>query len=235
MEQGSVANLLPICTDHLNTLNKSLVLICRIREIATDVNSDILGPISDIEAQGRFNVFLNLCLLDSLVIYKSALSSVHLWEDVYTLRQGYQLIYEAIKTYSSHSKSLKILASKTSTSADILFSELTLNIKKFKKEHKYEKNIEEIRNYTICHIDKDPIRFFERISQFEEESAFIALKEFISIIVSMISLSDYIFVNYSKRIINDSSSRLSVFQEYSIEIYRLLDLLESQEISSHRF
>lgn len=229
-EQASIAGLLPICTDHLNTLNSSLFFICRLREIASEANSDIIEAISYIEAQGKFNAFLNLCLLDFVVIYKNALSAIHLWDDKYCLRQGYLLIYEAIKTYRSHSKSLKELANKTSASAEARFIDLTKEIKKFRKDYNYDRNIREIRNCTIGHIENDPIRFFERISKFDEEEAFAALKEFVSILVSMLNLSDYIFVNYTKKVIAESSFRLSGLHEYSIEIDKLLDTLEFHTI-----
>lgn len=230
-EQASIAGLLPICTDHLNTLYKSLSLIGRLKELAVEVNSDIINAISDVETQGKFNAFLNLCFLDFIVVYKNALSAIHLWDDVYCLRQGYLLIYEAIKTYTEHSKSLKELAYKTSDAAQDRFINLTKKIKKFRKDYDYNKSILEIRNYTIGHIENDPVRLFERISKFDEDKAFMALKEFASILVSMLTLSDYIFVNYTKKIIAESSFRLSTLQEYSIEIDKLLDLLEMQMIT----
>ncbi len=224
VELKSLERLLPVCTDHLNTLNSSLSLIRQLKEIAAKAGSDILEPISDIEAQGTFNAYLNLCFLDFIVIYKQALSAIHLWEDVFALRQGYLLIYEAIKTYGVHSKSLKHLCGKEHAT-QAMFVELTLRIKRFKKDFDYDKSISEIRNYTIGHIDRDPTGFFNRISMFDEEKAFTALKEFVAILVSMLDLSENIFVNYTKKLIKDSSFRLAGLEAFSVEIDKLLDAL----------
>ncbi len=223
-ELESLEHLLPVCTDHLNTLHSSLSLIRRLKEIAAGAASDILEPISDIEAQGTFNAYLNLCFLDYIVIYKQTLSAIHLWEDVYALRQGYLLIYEAIKTYGVHSKSLKNLCSKEQVTK-VMFAELTLRLKRFKKDFDYDKRISDIRNYAIGHIDSDPSGFFDRISKFDEEKAFAALKEFVAILVSMLNLSENIFVNYTKKIIKDSSFRLAGLEGYAVEIDKLLEAL----------
>ncbi|NCI51382.1 hypothetical protein GWC95_15745 [Sediminibacterium roseum] len=228
-ELNSLAELLPICTDHLNTLNSSLGLIRRLKEIAANASSDILEPLSEIEIQGTFNAYLNLCFLDFIVIYKNALSAVHLWDDVYTLRQGYLLIYESIKTYNAHSKSLKRLCSKTPVTEE-MFVALSGKLKKFRKDFDYDNNISEIRNYTIGHMDNDPVVFFNRISMFNAETAFAALREFVSVLISMLNLSEHIFVNYTKKIIKDSSFRLSGLEEYSIEIDTLLEALTKHTV-----
>jgi hypothetical protein len=226
----SLLEFLPVHTDHLNTINQSLQFIKRLREIATDAGSDVLESLSDVEKQGKLNGFLNLCILDFTVIYKNALSAIHLWDDVYSLRQGYLLIYEAIKTYNSHSKSLKDLANKTSDFAQVKFSELTEEIKKFRKNYNYDKDILEIRNHTIGHIENDPFSFYERISKFDEDKAFAALKDFASLLVRMLNLSDYIFINYTKKVTANSSLLLATANKYSDEINQLLDLLNSQAI-----
>lgn len=229
-EITSLLEFLPICTDHLNTITLSLQFIKSLREIASDANSDILESLSDVEKQGKLNAFLNLCILDFTVIYKNALSAIYLWDDVYSLRQGYLLIYEAIKTYNSHSKSLKDLASKTSDFAKLKFFELSEEIKRFRKNYNYDKNILEIRNYTIGHIESDPFLFYERISKFDRGKAFAALKEFASLLVRMLNLSDYIFINYTKKVTANSSLLLAKTNRYSAKINQLLDLLNSQAI-----
>ncbi len=152
------------------------------------------------------------------------MSAVHFWEDAYALRQGYLLIYEAIKTYGMHSKSLKNLCSKAETT-QTKFSELTIRLKKFRKDFDYDNTISEIRNYTIGHIDSDPAGFFDRISKFDEDKAFAALKEFVAILVLMLNLSERIFVNHTKNIIKDSSFRLAGLDAYSVEIDKLLEAL----------
>lgn len=126
------------------------------------------------------------------------------------------------------------MASKTSEAAQTKFFELTEEIRKFRKKYNYDKDILEIRNDTIGHIENDPVRFFDRISKFEEDKAFAALEEFVSILVSMLNLSDYIFINYTKKVIADSSFQLAAMNKYSVEINRLLDLLDSQTIGEAR-
>lgn len=225
---NSLLEFLPIHTDHLNTITLSLSFIRRLREIAAGAGSNVLDSLSDVEKQGNLNAFLHLCILDFTIIYKNALSAIHLWDDVYSLRQGYLLIYEAIQTYNSHSKSLKDLANKTSNFAQVKFSELTEEIKKFRKDYDYDKVISEIRNNTIGHIESDPFNFFERISKFDEEKAFGALKEFAAILVKMLNLSDYIFINYTKKVSANSSLLLAKENKYTVELNQLLDSLNSQ-------
>lgn len=230
VEQASILALLPICTEHLNTVNNSLSIMSRILEIATEVKSDIITPLSEIESQGKFNAFLNLCFLDLIVIYKNALSAIHLWDDIHCLRQGYLLIYEAIKTYHTYSKQLKELAKKTSPVAETMFHTLANEIKEFRKSYDYDNYIMEVRNYTIGHIENNPLNFYKRISSFDEEKAFSALKDFGSVLTCMLNFSDYIFINYTKKIIANSSFQLAGLHTYSIEIGKLLEALESEKI-----
>lgn len=231
-EIEATGNMLPICTEHINTLYRSLSLVRNIRDIVFGTTSDILKPLIDIEAQGTFNTFTNLCFLDYFVIYKNALSASHLWEDISALRQGYLLIYEAIRTYHSHSKSIKELCGKTSVSAEQRFAQLAVTIKNFKKDFQYNKEISEIRNYTIGHIENDPGKFFERISLFDNEKAFRALKAFGKVLHQMLELSEYIYVHYTRKIIKDSALGLTGVQEYSIEIEKLLNELDSQKFGN---
>jgi hypothetical protein len=162
------------------------------------------------------------------VIYKNALTATHLWEDVSTLRQGYLLIYEAIKTYHSHSKSIKELCSKTSEAAENKFSQLAVQIKNFKKDFQYDTEISEIRNYTIGHIENDPCKFFERISSLDDEKAFLALKYFGKVLYQMQKLSEYIYVHYTRKVISESSFGLAGMKDYAVEIEKLLNELDSQ-------
>ncbi len=220
--------MLPVSTEHLNILYSTLSGIRRLKDIVSPTKGDIGKQLSDIEAQGRFNTFINLCFLDYFVIYKNALSATHLWEDVSALRQGYLLIYEVIKTYHSHSKAIKELCSKTSVDAENKFAQLAINIKNFKKDFQYEKEISEIRNYTIGHIENDPCKFFERISSFDNEKAFQALKLFGTVLYQMQKLSEYIYEHYTRKIIRDSSFGLAGMREYTAEIEKLLNELDSQ-------
>lgn len=219
--------LLPVCTDHLNAITGSLTLLRKLKEFAVKGNSGLADQLTFLEAQGAFNTYLNLCFLDFIVIYKNTLRAQHLWEDVSALRQGYLLIYEALKTYQSHSKSMKFLCSKTEPT-QALFAALTARIKKFKKDYDYDNSISEIRNYTIGHIEKDPVCFFNKISQFNEDKAFEALKEFVSILVDMMNLSENIFSNHTKQIIAESSFGLAGLQEYAVQMDQLISILDQQ-------
>lgn len=226
-ELGELDELLPICTDHLNAINSSLSMVRKMKEFAVRANSDIVDKLTDLEAQGAFNTYLNLCFLDFIVVYKNALRAVHLWEDISALRQGYLLIYEALKTYQSHSKGLKDLCSKT-VSTQAFFADLTAKIKRFKKDYDYDNSISAIRNYTIGHIEKDPVNFFIKISQFDEDKAFSALKEFVSVLVDMMNLSEHIFTNHTKKIVGESSIRLAGLNEFASEMNQLISVLDQQ-------
>lgn len=218
---------LSIATDHLNALHSSLSLLRNLRGYAEEANSDIVSSLKEIEVQGAFNTYLNLCFLDYTVIYKNALSAIHLWEDIHSLRQGYLLIYEALKTYQSHSKHLKDMCSKAQAS-EIEFLNLSRKIKQFKKHFDYDNYISKIRNYAIGHIEKDPVNFFINISEFDEEQAFTALKEFVSILVDMQRLSESIYVNYTRTIMADASWELAGIGERAAEINELIDALNQQ-------
>jgi hypothetical protein len=223
--------MFPVSTGNLNILYSTMSGIRRLKDMVSPANSDIEKQLSDIEAQGRFNIFINLCFLDFFVIYKNTLTAIHLWEDVSALRQGYLLIYEVIKTYHSHSKAIHELCSKTSEAAEEKFAQLAINIKYFKKDFQYDKEISEIRNYTIGHIENDPVKFFERISSFDNEKAFRALKYFGTVLYQMQQLSEYIYEHYTRKVIRDSSFGLADMQEYAVEIEKLLNELDSQGLT----
>lgn len=221
-EVASIVNLLPLYTDHLNKINSSLTFIRRLKTFGTKTgNEAIVKAMADIEKQGSFNEFLALCLLDLLVAYKNALSAIHIWDELYSLRQGYLLIHESLRTYNSHSNALKELASKASSSAEVEFISLTKELKKFRKDS----IISEIRNYTIGHIETDPVSFFSKMSKFNTDQAFVTLKAFLTILIGMLNLSDYIFINYTKNKIAKASFTYPILEKFSLEIDKLLEAL----------
>ena len=225
-EQSKLLDSLPAVIDHLNSLKISLSFIQRIREIVPNPDNDILVKLSDIERLGKFNAFLNLCILDSTIVYKNALSAIHFWDEIHSLRQGYLLIFEALKTYQSHSKSLKEFATKASTATEIGFNTLTEKIRSFRRDYDYDNSILGVRNYTIGHIDRDPVLFYDTISKLDTDKAFAALKEFISILVCMLTLSDDIYKNHIHKEVTKYS--LQVSSLHPVEINRLLKAMESQ-------
>jgi len=226
-EIESVVNMLPRYTKDLNEINHVLIFVRRLKEITFSENNDsITHGLLEIEKQGILNHFLIICLLDFLVVYKNSLSAIHLWDELHSLRQGYLLIHEALKTYNGHNKSLKELASKTSPEAESLFYSLSGEIKRFKEDFKYHSLIADLRNNTIAHIEKDTVNFFDKMSKFDTDVAFAALKAFPLILGRMLKLSDLIFKAYTKTIIKQISFDDLIRGENSVQVEKLLDLIE---------
>ncbi len=166
-------------TAHLNEINSGLTFARALKAIGNREKIErIVKAMDEIEKQGVFNEFIWICLLDMTIIYRNALAAVHVWDELYNLRQGYLLIYEAIRTYHMHSRSIKGMAEKTSSKALSDFNILSQRLKNFKKDFGYGGVISECRNNTIGHIESDPGKFFTIMSKFDTDQAFAALKEF---------------------------------------------------------
>lgn len=231
-EQDLVESGLPICTNRLNELYRGLFFIKKLKELSLKNDTDIYNKLDAIENHGKFNAFLNICFLDLTVIKKNSLSATHIWDDIYNLRQGYLLMYEALKTFNTHSKFLNELALKTSGKAVEMFNQIKLQLKAFRKEYNYEKDISKIRNHTIGHIENDPVSLFEQITKIDNEKAFSALKSFGIILAKMLNLSDYIFANYTKKITAKYSLEIAVMNTNSKQIEDFLNDLKDKDFIS---
>ncbi len=221
---ANIDGLLQFATKDLNTVYLGLKLIDELKGIAFKTNS-LIDEIIAIETHSKLISFFKICILDITVVYKNALSSTHLWEEMHCLRQGYLLIYEAVKTYGSHSRYIKELAFRTSDSAVKMFDEMSAQLRKFKKDYDYEGTISQIRNSTVAHIEKDPLHFFKSLGKFDRDKAFKSIEDFVSILRNLLLLSDYIYANGIREIIAKYSRSFQP-NEYLTQIDELLKDIE---------
>lgn len=224
----AIEALLLFYTERLNLINGALFFISKVKSLPTDNQDEFLPKLLEIEKQGRFNAFLIIVFLDLNVIYKNANSTVHFWEEMHTLRQGYLLIFEALITYNSHSQDLKELCAKSSRETQWKFAALTAGIKEFRKEFGYEDVIRETRNCTVAHIEKDPVLFFKRISDFDQDKAILAVEAFARLIITMLEISEDIFKSYTRKLMRDYAFLNIDLYTYSEKIKKIMDAIDNQ-------
>jgi hypothetical protein len=226
---AELEDLLPYYTEHLNTLTLFFGQIQNIRRFLKSNNfTEQDKEFEEMEAQLHFNLLLTIGLLDLIVISKNILSAKHVWEEIYYLRQSYLTIYETLKTYQDHSKSIRSLANKNSKNSKDLFDTITSQIKEFKKAYSYNSTIADIRNYTIGHIDSDCIKFFDKISSLNTEKAIDATITFASLLIKMQELSKNIASEANQEVKKKTSEINMSINSYVIKISELFDKLDEK-------
>lgn len=133
------------------------------------------------ENQLNFGGYLYISILDLLSINKNFILSKYLWEKLHQIRLAYLIIYSLIETYNKHSTQLKQSSLKNET-LNILFLEITKDLKLFKKDNNYPDSFKDLRNFTLGHIDQSLTHVYETIIAIDPMKSYQTILDFLKII-----------------------------------------------------
>ncbi len=134
----------------------------------------------------HLHILLTISYLDNVAILKHLNESEIEWEILYFLKKIYLNIYETIKSYNNNSKFIKEYF-KNNESVVNNFEQITSTIRKFKKEHKLESHIKDVRNIIAGHIDKNFNEYFDIVNTISTEKTVKTGIEFMSILNELMS------------------------------------------------
>jgi hypothetical protein len=153
-----------------------------LKELELEGGEDISKfDFSSHETTLRFACFVSSSFIDLLTTLKGINKATTDWEYMYHARIGYLIIYETIKTYHQHKKSIYEIVNSKRKDLFEYFKLLGKLLKDYKNQHDYEKSISKIRNKTIAHFDKDfyeYYKYFEKLNSPESKKAIEDFLEF---------------------------------------------------------
>lgn len=161
----------------------------------------------EIISNREMDVIAISAILDLTVIAQHYLQSNLAWEKKYFLRTACLSIYEFGKRYKeSFKKRLSTIAS--------LYPEISKEMRELEAHisdfcDKHLKEIEDIRNSVIAHYDNNPMKFYIKVLDINQQHLSIA-NEYLKILIHFIQIIDDANNLIEKRACDDFSQHLGV-------------------------
>lgn len=186
---GLVDEQIEVYTKHLKYLRTSIAISREgqklFQQFAQLDNSDF----EEMEELHTFNSLLTISLLDLLVVSKNLINAKSEWEKAFFLKQGYLIIFETIDTYNKHGKKIKVLITTKYKAFEGDYKKVCQNLKNFKKDYSYEKDITVIRNSLAAHINENFVYYYDTLLKLKGNTGTEAIVSFIKIIKELENIS----------------------------------------------
>lgn len=162
------------------------------------ISSKVLNEnYKELKKQLDFSCLLSISSLDLSVIVKHGFVSTVKSEQLFYVKQGYLLMHSILRHYDKKfNKYFKELINDSHPELLPEFKSISLSLKAFKANHKFDTEITNIRNSIAGHIDDDLIRYYNTITSINHEKAFKTMSEFINLISSLQSISSRLISIY---------------------------------------
>lgn len=163
-----IDSTLPFNTDILEK-GYSIAKYCVGLSQNSNLGTDLLEEISNLHKLSNLLALLTISSMDLMVVSKNLYVSRHTWELVHFIKNGYLVIYETINTYHKYRQSLYEMILQKVPKMAISYDEVSKEIKSFKKEFGYQKEMSEIRNIICGHISDDFVLYYDTVLKLNTE------------------------------------------------------------------
>lgn len=148
----------------------------------------------------KYVCFFMCCFLDLASSLKGLLNSETRWERKFYLKSGFVVVYESINTFSQHQKEIRDLIKNDFQELETNYKILTQQLRKFKKENKYDTAMSNFRNKAGAHYDKDFINYFEHLNSIDGPESDKTLFDFSNFLMRLIEFWCEILDEFQSRI-----------------------------------
>jgi hypothetical protein len=190
-----------------------------------EINPSVdLTEFEEMDKMNGFNALLTISSLDLIAIVKQIFSTTHTWETLYFVRQGYLTIYETLKTYDAYNSTLNEWVSKKYLNHKSIFHSICKEIKKFKNDYGYDKEMNNIRNFVSGHIHVNFVLFYDTVKSIDETKATEAINTFVGILTKLQTLSATLASEANSILQQNFASSEALITELKSKIQTLLNL-----------
>ncbi|MDA0177363.1 hypothetical protein OOZ35_07670 [Mesoflavibacter profundi] len=187
MTTNEYCNLhIPRCASHLEHLREVIDISDGIEEIAEKVDGN--KRLTEFFRVLNFNSLVTITDLESTIILKNLTNSVFEIERKYHIKLANLTIYEFFNTYDKYRKEIKDISTRTEELTES-FKKINLKIRDFRKENDFDKKINEVRNKTIGHIEKDYKLYYKIVSEIDIQKSLKMLGSFIMLVNDIMEFS----------------------------------------------
>lgn len=177
---------IPKCASHLEHLREVIDITDGIEEIAQLMDGN--KRLTEFFRVLNFNSLLTITDLESTIVLKNLTSSTFDIERKYHIKLANLSIYEFFNAYDKYRKELKDITNRTEKLAED-FKKINLKIRDFRKDNNFDSKINEVRNKTIGHIEKDYKVYYKIVSEIDILESASMLGNFIKLVNDILEFS----------------------------------------------
>ncbi|WP_194767410.1 hypothetical protein [Tamlana sp. I1] len=144
------------------------------------------NSIAEIKKHLKIVCFFTSCFLDIASSLRGLIDCETNWERKFYLKSGFVVIYESIKTFGKHQKKIRYLINSDFPELESEYLTINKNLRKLKKEHKYENLISTFRNKAGAHYDEDFIIYFENLKNIDKPISVKTISDFSNFLMKLI-------------------------------------------------
>ncbi|PHQ30314.1 hypothetical protein [Leeuwenhoekiella nanhaiensis] len=170
-----------------NELTESYQLLGFLESGAVKGNTSVAqSSIEEVIKHIKFICFFTSCFLDIASSLRGLVDCDTHWERKFYLKNGFVVIYESVKTFGKHQKEIHSLIKSDFPQLEHRYKVITQNLRKLKKEHKYDKIIATFRNKAGAHYDENFEAYFENLKLIDKPISVKTLSDFANFLMSLI-------------------------------------------------
>ena len=179
----------------LNTLNNPLFL--------KKYNSEE-KDLSEIKTHIKYLLFFLSSFLDILVSLKVLFETELDWERKFHIKNGMVVIYESIKTFNQHQKEIRNYLQKEEGLLMENFKSISVKIRDFKKEFRFDTEIANFRNKAGAHYDENFEVYMTNLDSMDKPSSVVAIKLFGDLLDELLTFWNQIMDDMKHKLIHKS-------------------------------
>jgi hypothetical protein len=134
----------------------------------------------------KFVCFFTSCFLDIASSLRGLIDCETNWERKFYLKNGFVVIYESAKTFGKHQKEIYSLIKSEFPELETKYKNITQDLKKLKKEHKFDSIISNFRNKAGAHYDENFVTYFKHLKSIDKPISVKTISDFSNFHMSLI-------------------------------------------------